>query len=54
MKRVVEGPVFSKEPVCALFRYEFSRKLTSLSQANLTNVHSWKYSGLANTKVRTL
>ncbi|KAI0721193.1 ribosomal L28e/Mak16 [Fomitopsis betulina] len=32
VKRVVEGPVFSKEP------------------ANLTNVHSWKYSGLANTK----
>ncbi|KAH9947085.1 ribosomal L28e/Mak16 [Amylocystis lapponica] len=33
VKRVEEGPVFSKEP------------------GNLTNLHSFKYSGLANTKV---
>ncbi|KAH9926430.1 ribosomal L28e/Mak16 [Fomitopsis serialis] len=32
VKRVAEGPIFSKEP------------------ANLTNIHSWKYSGLANSK----
>ncbi|KAH9885443.1 ribosomal protein L28e [Cubamyces sp. BRFM 1775] len=32
VKRVPEGPVFSKEP------------------GNLTNIHSWKYSGLANEK----
>ncbi|KAK7695225.1 hypothetical protein QCA50_002415 [Cerrena zonata] len=32
VKRVVEGPIFSKEP------------------GNLTGLHSFKYSGLANTK----
>ncbi|ETW86624.1 hypothetical protein HETIRDRAFT_307184 [Heterobasidion irregulare TC 32-1] len=32
VKRVAEGPIFSKEP------------------GNLTNIHSHKYSGLANTK----
>ncbi|KAI0640213.1 ribosomal protein L28e [Trametes polyzona] len=36
VKRVPEGPVFSKEP------------------GNLTNIHSWKYSGLANEKTITV
>ncbi|KAI0370032.1 ribosomal protein L28e [Pilatotrama ljubarskyi] len=36
VKRVPEGPVFSKEP------------------GNLKNIHSWKYSGLANEKTITV
>ncbi|KAI0652645.1 ribosomal protein L28e [Trametes meyenii] len=36
VKRVVEGPIFSKEP------------------GNLTNIHSWKYSSLANEKTITV
>ncbi|KAL1951008.1 hypothetical protein VTO73DRAFT_157 [Trametes versicolor] len=36
VKRVEEGPIFSKEP------------------GNLTNIHSWKYSGLANEKTITV
>lgn len=52
VKRLPEGPLFSKEAVChlSLSIYVLSYR-SYLLKANLLNIHSHKYSGLANSKV---
>lgn len=52
VKRLPEGPLFSKEAVCNIcFSIcVFGRRLQFL-KGNLLNIHSHKYSGLTNSKV---
>lgn len=51
MKRLPEGPIFSKDPVCPQFKKYIVTRYSPKLQANLTNVHSQKYAGFANDKV---
>ena len=53
VKRVPEGPVFSKEPVRITSKGMGQDHLNLLvvRQGNLRNLHSYKFSGLANEKV---
>ncbi|KAE9410867.1 ribosomal protein L28e, partial [Gymnopus androsaceus JB14] len=44
VKGLPEGPIFSKEPASILFYFLFTIR------GNLLNLHSHKYSGLANSK----
>lgn len=54
VKGVPEGPVFSKEPVSAVDPYVpwYNADEIESNQGNLRNLHSNKYSGLVNAKVR--
>jgi len=55
VKRLPEGPLFSKEAVCHLSLFIYVPGCRShLLKANLLNIHSHKYSGLANSKVSHL
>jgi hypothetical protein len=52
VKRVPEGPIFSREPVSSRLLYTIKHRITYMhTQGNLRGLHSFKYSGIANAKV---
>jgi hypothetical protein len=52
VKRVPEGPIFSRERVSFRLWCTVKHHTDDMyGQGNLRNLHSYKYSGLANAKV---